>query len=194
MFFITILRWVFVMERADNTWRDALVARHPRLFLSEDNTTCIHGYPLVGDGWRDLVERAVGRIADTLSATPSGSVTLVQVKEKHAGLRVYWRGAGLTKAAERAIADAIAKAEARSACTCEVCGEEGLLHQVGGQLLTACAQHAKGSPVPVQPGWENLHLVRGFRNGTTAILMCRRYIRETDSFVDVDPQTLGIEE
>jgi hypothetical protein len=31
-------------------------------------------------------------------------------------LRVYWRGAGLNKAAERGIADGIAKTEARSAC------------------------------------------------------------------------------
>jgi hypothetical protein len=33
-------------HQADRPWQDALVARH-----------------LVGDGWRDLVERAVGHIA-----------------------------------------------------------------------------------------------------------------------------------
>jgi hypothetical protein len=175
-------------------WQDLLVARHPRLFLSGDDRTSIPGYPFVGDGWRELVERAVDRIADALTAAPSGSVTIVEAKEKFATLRMYWRGTRLTKAAEQAIADAIASAEARSACTCEVCGREGMLHQVGGQLLTACAEHAKGAPVPVQAGWANIHLIRGTRDGKTAILVCRRYDRDTDSFIDVDPTSLGIEE
>jgi hypothetical protein len=44
-------------------------------------------------------------------------VTLVEIKEKHATLRMYWDGAGLTQAAETAVADAVALAEARSGCT-----------------------------------------------------------------------------
>jgi hypothetical protein len=180
--------------QAERTWQAELVARHPHLFLSGDNRTSIPGYPFVGDGWRDLVERAVDRIANTLAAAASGSVTLVQIKEKFGVARIYWYGAGLTEAAESAITDAVTKAEARSACTCETCGAAGTLHQVGGQLLTACAEHAKGAPVPVQAGWENLHLVRGIRNGKMAIIVCRRYVRENDSFVDVDPRLLGIEE
>jgi hypothetical protein len=177
-----------------DSWRCDLVARHPRLFLSGDNQTCIPGYPLVGDGWRDLVERAVDRIVDTLAAAPAASVTIVQVKEKMGSLRMYWHGAGLNKSTERAIADAIALAEGRSACTCETCGAAGVLYQVGGQLLTACVQHAKGKVVPIEPGWENLHLVRGTRNGKAAILVCRRYDRASDTFIDVDPASLGIEE
>jgi hypothetical protein len=180
-------------HQADQTWQDALVARHPRLFLSGDNRTGT-GYPFVGDGWRELVERAVGRVADVIGATSGASVTIVQIKEKYATLRMYSHGAGLTKAAENAIADAIARAEARSACTCETCGDAGVLHQVGGQLLTTCAMHAKGAPVPVEPGWENIHLIRGPRDGKASILVCRRYIRETDEFVEVDPSSLGIEE
>jgi hypothetical protein len=175
------------------TWQNALITRHPDLFLSEDDHPRISGYPLVGDGWRELVERAVDRVADTLAGAPSGSVTIVEAKEKFATLRMYWRGTRLTKAAEEAVTDAIALAEARSACTCEVCGAEGVLHQVGGQLLTACTEHAKGSPVPIQAGWENVHLLRGTRDGKTAIIVCRRYDRASDSFVDVDPQSLGIE-
>jgi hypothetical protein len=174
-------------------WRDLLVARYPRLFLSGDGTS-IQGYPSVGDGWRDLVERAADRIADTLAAARSGSVTIVQIKEKFGTARIYWTGAGLTKAAEDTIAEAVALAEARSASTCEICSDAGGLYHVGGQLQTACVKHAKGRPVPVLPGWENVHLVRGTRNGNFAILQCRRYDRETDSFVDVDPSDLGIEE
>lgn len=171
-----------------------MVTRHPSLFLSGNNQASIPGYPFVGDGWRDLVERAIERIARILAAAPSGSVTIVQTKEKMATLRMYWTGAGLTKATELAIADAIALAEARSACTCETCGDAGVLRQVGGQLLTACAKHAKGTVVPVTQGWENLHLVRGTCDGKIGIIVCRRYVRETDFFVDVDPISLGIEE
>jgi hypothetical protein len=175
-------------------WQDLLVTRHPHLFLSGDDQNCISGYPLVGDGWRDLVERAADRIADTLAAARSGSVTIVQIKEKFGVARIYWTSAGLTKAAESEIAEAIALAEARSACTCETCGGAGTLHQVGGQLLTACVEHAKGAPVPTAAGWENLHLVRGSRGGKATILVCRRYDRASDSFVDVDPKSLGIDE
>lgn len=174
-------------------WQEALIVRHPRLFLSGSDQT-VSGYPFVGDGWRDLIERAADRIAGVLAAAPSGSVTIVEIKEKLATLRMYWTGAGLEQAAEDAIAEAVALAEARSACTCETCGRPGVLHQTGGQLLTACSEHAMGKPVPVMPGWANIHLVRGTRDGKSAILLCRRYDRETNSFVDVDPKSLGIEE
>jgi hypothetical protein len=113
---------VMLAHQTERTWQDLIVARH--LFLSGGDRTSIQGYPLVSDGWRDLVERAADRIADTLAAAASGSVTLVEIKSKYATLRMYWTGAGLTKAAENTIADAIALTEARSACTCEVCGRE----------------------------------------------------------------------
>jgi hypothetical protein len=183
-----------VGNHEDRTWQDALVARHLHLFLSGSNQTCIPGFPLVGDGWRELVETAVGRIADVVAAAPSARVTIVETKSKYGTLRTYWDGSGLTETAENAIADAVAKAEARSACTCDVCGEAGVLHQVGGQLLTACAEHAKGVPVPSKQGWENIHLLRSTRDGKPAIIVRRRYIHETDEFVDVDPSSLGIEE
>lgn len=182
-------------RRTERTWQEALIARHPRLFtLSGNGRPSVPGYPFVGDGWRDLVERAAERIEHILAAVPSASVTIVETKSKFATLRMYWNGARLTKAAEIAVADAIALAEARSGCTCETCGAEGVLHQVGGQVLTACSRHALGTPVPIEPGWENIHLLRGFRNGRTAILVCRRYLRETDEFVDVDHSSLGIDE
>jgi hypothetical protein len=179
------------------TWQNELLARHPDLFtVVENGQTYAPGFPFVGEGWRDLVERAVGRIAAVLAAAPSARVTIVEIKAKYATLRMYWDGANLTKAAEDSIAEAVALAEARSVCSCETCGAAGVLHRVGRQLLIACAEHAMGgAPVPIiEPGWENIHLVRGTRDGKTSIIVCQRYERETDSFVDVDPQTLGIEE
>jgi hypothetical protein len=42
-------------------------------------------------------------------------------------------------------------------------------------------------------GFENLHIVRHFVGGQRYIT-CRRYDRQNDVFVDVDPASLGIEE
>jgi len=121
-------------------------------------------------------------------------VLVVQVKEKYGTLRLYWEGNDMAAATEQAVEDAVALAEARSACTCEVCGRAGVLYARGDWLATACPDHARGEPVPVTPGFENLHIVRTFRTGRHPIASCRRYLRKTDEFVDVDPKTLGIEE
>jgi hypothetical protein len=160
-------------HQAKHSWQSHLVARYPNLFnLTEHGRTYTPGYPACGDGWRELLETVVARIADTLTAAPSsGLVTIVQVKEKYGTLRFYWHGKDLSAAAEHAIEDAVAKAEARSACTCEVCGRVGVLHARGDWLATACAEHAKGVPVPIEQGWENLHLVRGYRDGKSALFL-----------------------
>jgi hypothetical protein len=92
------------------------------------------------------------------------------------------------------VEEAIALAEARSACTCELCGKPGRLYSRGGWLATACSQHARGEPVPVRPGFENLVIVRSFGVAGQQTVTCRRYDCETDAFVDVDPASLGIEE
>jgi hypothetical protein len=85
-------------------------------------------------------------------------------------------------------------AYARSACTCEICGDEGRLYTRGGWLATVCADHAKGEPVPVKPALENIHIVWGSFNENVGILSCRRYDRATNSFVDVSPDSLGSRE
>lgn len=183
-------------NEANRTWQADLVARYPDLFNTEiHGETRRPGWPEVGDGWRDLVETAVGRIATAVAAEPPGSVHITQIKEKFGALRLYWHGrAGLTDAAPTAVEEAVHLAEARSACTCETCGEAGRLFKHGGQLLTACEQHAKGKAVEVRPGRENIHIVRSLKDGKLFIASCRRYIRETDSFVEVPPSELGIKE
>jgi hypothetical protein len=85
-------------------------------------------------------------------------------------------------------------AEARSFCTCEICGVPGRLYDRGGWLATACADHARGEPVPVKVGCENLHVVRKVVEGAVRIVSCRRYDRKADAFVNVNPRDLGIEE
>jgi hypothetical protein len=59
-----------------------LIARHSGLFtLTQNGQTSTPGWPTCGDGWRGLVETAVGRIADAVAAAPAGSLRIVQVKE-----------------------------------------------------------------------------------------------------------------
>jgi hypothetical protein len=183
-------------NKLDPQWQDQLVTRYPTLFMEESGgRISTPGYPTCGDGWRDLVETAVGRIATAVAAAPSGSVYITQVKEKFGALRLYWHGRNnLPEAICAAIEEAIYLAEARSACTCETCGAEGRLHDKGGYMFTACDRHAQGKAVEVRPGRENIYIVRTLKDGHLRIASCRRYIRETDSFVDVPPAELGIKE
>jgi hypothetical protein len=147
--------------------------------------------PVCGEGWRDLLERACVRIRAAVQAD-GGTFHATQVKEKYGTLRFYWDGA-LSPEADAAVEEAIELAAARSACTCEVCGEQGRLHRSGGWLMTRCPMHANGRAVEIRSELENIHIVErivGKRRDVT----CRRYDRQTDSFVDVDPGSLEIEE
>jgi hypothetical protein len=178
-------RFVDLATGTNNGWRDELVLRHPELFRGT-------AHPEVDDGWADLIDRAVERIAEAAKAGRS-PVRIVQIKEKYGELRIYTDRVDDTATAA-AVDEAIALATARSACTCEVCGAEGRLHERGDIFATACEHHAKGSPVEVRPGWENIRITRALREGRVRIVSCRRYDRNADAFVDVPPFALGIKE
>jgi hypothetical protein len=169
-----------------------LLQEHPCLFYGPiERPYAAQGHPNCEDGWRDLLGRCCARIEAALAE--GGALRVLQIKEKFGALRFYWSG-DMPDAAKARVEDAIALAVARSACTCEICGAEGHLYNLDGWLATACPEHAKGELNPIRPGFENIHLVRTFGPGRFPIVSCRRYIRETDSFVDVDPKSLGIEE
>jgi hypothetical protein len=173
-------------------WRIDLVEAHPGLFHPPaGRPEAAQGYPTCEEGWHDLLDRACARIEAAL--VEGSAFTVLQIKEKLGALRFYWRGS-MSDTARASVEEAIALAAARSACTCETCGAKGQLYNYGGRLATACAEHAQGEPMPVEPGFENLHIAQTFSPGRFPIVSCRRYVRETDSFVDVDPKSLGIEE
>jgi hypothetical protein len=162
----------------DESWRIDLMRRHPRLFEGS-------GYPTVGDGWRDLLERALKRIAAAVACDPAGSwIKIVQIKEKYGTLRIYYDSHKFSKNVRAEVDEAIELAEARSACTCDECGAEGRLYDSGSWYSTRCADHAYGEPIRVKAGWDNLHVVRTFERGKTPVTSCRRYDRERDIFVD----------
>jgi hypothetical protein len=167
-------------------WRIELMSAHPRLF-----GVASQGYPEFGGGWRDLLERCCVRIEAALAE--GDRFTAEDIKSKYGTLRFYF-GGHLSDGAKDRVEEAIELAEARSACTCETCGAPGRLYERGDWLATACPEHARGAPVPVKAGRENLRIVGRLVNGRIRIASCRRYDRATDSFSDVDPKSLGIEE
>ncbi|ABE62181.1 conserved hypothetical protein [Nitrobacter hamburgensis X14] len=169
-------------------WRAALIEAYPGLFHPSAGSPAL---PECGEGWQDLLQRACARIR-TAVAVDGGWFRATQIKEKYGTLRFYWDG-NLSAEADTRVEDAIDLAEARSACTCETCGEEGRLYRKGGWLMTRCALHAEGHPVESEPRFENVQVMERIV-GKGRRVLARRYNRVTDSFVDVDPQSLGIEE
>jgi hypothetical protein len=172
-------------------WQEDLIGAYPDLFHPPAGAPeAAQGSPECGEGWRDLLDRACVRIRAAVQAD-GGTFKFSQIKEKYGSARLYWDGT-LSPDAYALVEEAIALAEARSSVTCEVCGEEGRLY--GGWLTTRCAAHAEGRPaVEPRAGFENMHIVRHFTGGKSYVT-CRRYDRERDVFVDVDPSSLGIEE
>jgi hypothetical protein len=141
------------MARTPRDWRIELMEAHPNLFHpSQAHPERVNGYPACGDGWRDLLERACDRIESALAE--GGAFNVFQIKEKFGTLRFYWDGEVSPETRSRTD-EAIALAEARSACTCETCGEPGRLYQIAGWYKTACNAHADVEPVHVKAGREN---------------------------------------
>ncbi|WOH80581.1 hypothetical protein RX327_33230 [Bradyrhizobium sp. BEA-2-5] len=104
----------------------------------------------------------------------------------------YWTGRRSPESSAL-VDEAIDLAEARSVCSCEICGEAGVL-RTGGWLTTRCDLHAEErAPAEVRPGFENVHILR-YGLGAQRQITGRRYDRETDAFVDVDAASLEIEE
>jgi hypothetical protein len=172
-------------------WRTNLIEAHPDLFHPlPDNPRVAQAPPECGAGWRDLLERACARVQAAIQAD-GGTFQFTQIKQKYGTARLYWEGT-LSPDADARVEEAIDLAEARSACTCETCGEVGRLFNDNGCLLTACDQHAKGHPVAEKPGWENVTISRvDARGSKTVIVKRRRYVWETDSFVEADPLFIG---
>ncbi|MHC2462430.1 hypothetical protein [Bradyrhizobium embrapense] len=170
---------------ADHTrdWRADLVTAYPDLFdPTASDPPAARGWPWVEKGWRDLLERACVRIRAALEAE-GGTFHATQIKEKFGTLRFYWEGTLSPRASAR-VEEAVDLAEARSAVTCEICGEPGVLH--GDRWVTTrCSKHAEGRrPIETDPD-DGIYVFERVV-GTRREVRHRRYDRETDSFIDVD--------
>lgn len=171
-------------------WRQKLMKQYHQLF--DDGAGRRPGFPRVRDGWSELVERAIRTIAH---AVGHNKLTIDQICQKNGTLRVFYTHAEhLDEATQALIEDAVTLGEARSACTCEVCGEIGTLFEQGSWFSTACEKHARGRQVRSPMGWENVHIVRVSDQSGGRIIRCRRYVRETDAFEEITAGSLDIDD
>jgi hypothetical protein len=177
---------------APDDWRAELVWAYHRVFQPpEAHPELAEGLPDCGIGWLGILDSACTRIQDAIVPELGDSIKLVEIKEKHGTLRISWEGKA-SAYAQAEIEKAIELASARSLCTCEICGDEGRLYRRGDRIAAACSLHSKGEPVPVKPGLENVYILRGAIDDNVGILSCRFYDRQTDSFIDIDPDSLEI--
>ena len=92
-----------------------------------------------GPGWSKVISPLVERISKL-------GGTVVQVKEKFGGLRLYFTPAEADsiagEAAWAALQDDVDQAERDSYKICEICGKPGVLMTSGTWLKTVCPEHA----------------------------------------------------
>lgn len=114
--------------------------RHPGFVLSAADA---EGYDRdlakrsVGAGWALLIDEVFDRRDREFP-----SVVIEQVKEKLAGLRIYFRSSSGDYPGFMALTEQI---EARSERTCEKCGAPGVI-RAAGWLKTWCDLHSEGRP------------------------------------------------
>jgi hypothetical protein len=176
---------------APMTWQDALVGRYPHLFRRHLPGSSNKANRLtVGEGWQGTVEILVQRLAHIVQVRP---VAIVRIFQNCGSLRVdTWADDAVDPELLMQVDYAIALAEARSAC--EQCGREGILYRRDSMLLTRCPQHAVGDAIQVRRGMERVHLVRRLVGGRPGPIGAGRYDRVTDTFTDIGPSTLNLED
>lgn len=138
-------------ERDDR--RFDLIESHCSLFRPpEGHSEQACGYFDVRDGWLDVIERLCVRIEGSMQ--DGETFRFVQLVQKFGLLQIDWEGQVFEGTGAR-IEEAVALAEARSGCTCEVCGAEGEKYHVDKIVMPRCDAHAEGrradasSPSPV---------------------------------------------
>ena len=99
----------------------------------------IHAY--CDEGWRELLHDLFTAFHDVLVHEPQARVDIRQVKEKFAGLRVYWREEDLSPACSAQLFATYRRFEDLSYRTCETCGRPGELRKRGSWYSTRCGDH-----------------------------------------------------
>jgi len=135
---------------------DDLVVQFPRLFHGRPPQT----WSDLPAGWLGVAVELFADIDRLLADQSAEQFEVLQIKEKFAGLRIYWRlgaqqtdvvdliGASSTQridiepkrqtATFELIKARINEAAAQASKTCQVCGEPGDLGQSEGRLQTLC--------------------------------------------------------
>ena len=115
-----------------------LRTKHPQLFAGPRGKAALVPFAVdgfaVGDGWATILDEMAAEIERSCVRTGSKLPTVLQIKEKFGLLRVYIDGG------VEGVDTIIARAEERSAVTCEDCGKPGRLRRKGW-LRTLCDEH-----------------------------------------------------
>lgn len=163
-----------------HTWQQMIIEEYPLLFVrSYRGLPFSPGYPDCADGWHDVVARLTARVSRSVRGYP---VYFTRILAQHGRLQVQWASDSVVpKRLQLEIDEAVALADARSACTCARCGGVGRMYAHGTRLLTVCPRHAHGIPVPTFGGVEDLHVVKVVGKA----IVCRRYDRDSDAFLQI---------
>jgi hypothetical protein len=167
-------------------WRTELAMAVPEFFVARPGRlACV---PACGAGWGWIIDRCAFRIGAALEDRET--FYFERIREHQGSLRIYW-GGRLSAAGEAAVREAIDLGEAASQCFCELCGAPGRLYRCDDAFRTRCAGHAEGAPVPIRPGFKNLHLRQKFVTGRVRVVVRSRYEPDLDRFIDLDPTGSG---
>lgn len=93
----------------------------------------------IEDGWYQIVFDLFTKIQKHCESTKQ-KVTILQVKEKFAGLRVYYSHEGGEK--DNVVFDLVMEAQNKSYSTCELTGGVGSLYNCGIWVKTLCDESA----------------------------------------------------
>jgi len=93
----------------------------------------------IEDGWYQIVFDLFTKIQKHCEST-NQKVTILQVKEKFAGLRVYYSHEGGEK--DNVVFDLVMEAQNKSYSTCELTGGVGTQYQRGTWVKTLCEESA----------------------------------------------------
>ena len=92
-----------------------------------------------GKGWESLYRPIIDYINDYNNSHTDSHINITQIKEKFAGLRIYWDGENVPEETVKELRDMISDAEERSYLICEQCGTTenvGLI--TSGWYFTLC--------------------------------------------------------
>ena len=112
----------------------AIVRANPTIFRELEPRFTDGRYFECSDGWYSIISEMAQRLESEAVALGHGRLSVVQVKEKLGGLRVYLRGDVSARAREW-----VELAERQSRQTCELCSMPGALRRRADSMVrTLC--------------------------------------------------------
>lgn len=178
------------MKDSQPDWRDGLWARFAALFDgAAPFATRIGTLP---DGWRETVEAFCGSLVAALAGEPDGHVRLARMENVRGAMEIELKASAPRWEFKDEIDELAGLATARSACTCETCGQAGKRYRDGVRTLAACPVHMPRAAVELTPNWPAVRIRREIVAGRSRITECKVYDRAGDRFVFATPADLGI--